>query len=44
MYDILFRYEDDFGPPVLAVVIIEEEARELVREHSVEVYEEMFGD
>jgi hypothetical protein len=42
-WEILFRCSGDFGPPALAVVITEEEARELVREHKGEVYEEMFG-
>jgi hypothetical protein len=43
-YEILFRCEDDFGPPYLAVVLTEEEAKELVREHREEMYEEMFGE
>jgi hypothetical protein len=41
-YEVLFRSEDDFGPPALAVVIMEEEAKELVREHNEEMYEKMF--
>jgi hypothetical protein len=42
-WEALSRCPDDFGPPALAVVITEEEARELVREHKAEIYEEMFG-
>jgi len=40
-YEILFRCEDDFGPPYLAVVIPEEEARELVRNCKEEMPEEI---
>ena len=47
-YEVLFRCEGDFGPPALAVVITEEDARELVREfvreHKEEMYEEIFGE
>ena len=43
-YEVLFRCEHDFGPPYLAVVITEEEAKELVREHREEMYEEVFGE
>ena len=42
-WEILFRCEDDFGPPALAAVITEEEAKELVRKHNATLYEEMFG-
>jgi hypothetical protein len=42
-YEIMVRCEGDFGAPALAVVITEEEAKELVREHKEELYEEMFG-
>jgi hypothetical protein len=42
-YEALFHCSSDFGPPALAVVITEEEARELVREHKEDMYEEMFG-
>jgi len=41
---IVRRKKDDFGPPYLAVVITEEEAKELVREHREEMYEEVFGE
>jgi hypothetical protein len=43
-YEVLFRCEDDFGPPALAEVITEEDARKLVREHRGEIYEEVFGE
>jgi hypothetical protein len=43
-WEVLFRCEDDFGPTALAMVITEEEAKELVKEHKVEMYEEMFGE
>jgi hypothetical protein len=43
-YEALFRCEDDFGPPALAVVITEEEAKELVIERKPELFEEMFGE
>lgn len=41
-YEVLFRCDDSFGPPGLAVVISKEEARDLVREHKEDIYEEMF--
>ena len=41
-YEALFRYEDDFGPAYLAVVITEEEAKELVKEYKEEMHEELF--
>jgi hypothetical protein len=43
-YEILFRCPDDFGPTALAVVITEEEAKGLIREHDEELYGEMFGE
>jgi uncharacterized protein YcgL (UPF0745 family) len=43
-WEVLFRCEDDFGPPALAMVISEEEAKELVKEHKKEMYEEMFRE
>jgi hypothetical protein len=43
-YEALFRCSGDFGPPYLAVVITEEEAKRLVREHREEMYEEMFRE
>lgn len=43
-YEILFRCDDNFGPPALAVVITEEEAKELVLEHKGELYGEMLGE
>lgn len=43
-YEVLFRCEDDFGPTALAVVITEEEAKALVKEHNEKVYEEIFGE
>jgi hypothetical protein len=42
--EVFFRCSGDFGPPALAVVISEEEARELMKEYKEEVYEEMFGE
>ena len=44
LYEILFRCPDDFGPPYLAVVFTEVEAKEPVREHKVELYEVVFGE
>jgi hypothetical protein len=43
-YEALFICDDSFGPPALAVVIAEDEAKELVREHRKEMHEEMFGE
>ena len=43
-YEILFRCSDDFCPTALAVVITEEEAKELVPKHNGALYEEMFGE
>jgi hypothetical protein len=43
-YGVLFRCEDDFGPPAIAVVITEKEARELVRVDKAQIYEDMFGE
>jgi hypothetical protein len=42
-WEALFRCEGDFDPTALAVVITEEAAKELVRDHYEEMYEEMFG-
>jgi hypothetical protein len=44
MYEVLFRYEDDFGPPYLAEVISEEETRVMVRKHKREPYDELFEE
>ena len=41
IWEILFRCSDDFDPPYLAVVIPEEEARELVRNCKEEMPEEI---
>jgi hypothetical protein len=43
-YEVLFRCEDDFGPPVLAEVITEEEAKRLVLDNQDSLCEEIFGD
>jgi hypothetical protein len=42
-WEVLFRCQDDFGPPALAVVITEEEAKLLMLEHNEEMHEELFG-
>jgi len=44
IWEVFFRCSDDFGPPALAVVITEEEARELVRKYNKQKHEEMFGE
>ena len=44
IYEILFRCEDDFGPPYLAVVISEEKAKELVLENQESLHEDLFGE
>ena len=43
-YEILYRCDDSFGPPALAVVITEDEAKELVRKYNKQKHEEMFGE
>ena len=44
-YEVLFRCPDDFGPPYLAEVISEKEAKELVKEYNEREWEEIFkGD
>jgi hypothetical protein len=42
-WEILFRCDDDFGPPALAVVITEDEARELVLDNKEDIYKNLFG-
>jgi hypothetical protein len=42
-YEALFRCSDYFGPPYLAVVLTEEEGKELLRKYREEIYGEIFG-
>jgi len=43
-FEILYRCEDDFGPPYLGEVVSEERAKDIVMKYNEDKYEGIFGE
>jgi hypothetical protein len=42
-FEILYRREDDFGPPYLGEIVSEEKAKDIVMKYNEDKYKEIFG-